>query len=85
MPLAIDSDEELVVKVPTPIKDTPYFFLSLAGFEHTYVTRALLSELLGYEFPLERIFLEGDTAVIEVKNTPEARDAVESLVGTSGP
>jgi len=58
-----------------------FLYLSLAGFEHTFVTRALLEELLGYELPLERFFLEGDTAVLEIKDTREYRDTIEGLVG----
>ena len=59
-------------------------YLSMSGFEHTHVTRGLVGELLGYEVQLERVFVEGDTVVVEVVDTREAREVMEGLVGTKG-
>lgn len=61
-----------------------FLYLSIAGFEHTYVSRDLLMEILGYEAPMERVFLEGDTAIIELKDNAEVRDLVENLVCGGG-
>ena len=59
-------------------------YLSMSGFEHTHVTRGLVGELLGYEVPVERVFVEGDTVVVEVKDGREAREVIEGLVGAKG-
>jgi hypothetical protein len=59
-------------------------YLSMSGFEHTHVMRGLVGELLGYEVPVERVFVEGDTVVVEVVDSREAREVMEALVGTKG-
>lgn len=59
-------------------------YLSMSGFEHTHVTRGLVGEVLGYEMPVERVFVEGETVIVEVRDSPEAREVMEGLVGSKG-
>ena len=61
-----------------------YKYLAMSGFEHTHVTRGLVGELLGYEVEVERVWVEGETVVVEVRDSREAREVMDGFLQVVG-
>jgi hypothetical protein len=68
------------------MSDCSFKYLAMSGFEHTHVSRGLVGELLGYEVPVERVWVEGETVVVEVRDSREAREVMDGFlhVGAKG-